>query len=165
MWSEVKWIEVIPFWSYILPATYISTIYSKQGREVQLSSRKLAIGRKIWICHVEELEKLFPPKLLNFRSRFFLLLNLAFSKKSRKRVVFGGWVETILIAWLHYDSGSVVQLVRDITVNLRSTVRLPATVHFFNLVFLEKSRWSPPPPNSKSETPPPNSKKLRPPPN
>ena len=61
----------------------ISTIYSKQGREVQLSSRKLAIGQKIWIFHLVELEKLLVPKLFNFRSRFFLLLNLAFSKKSR----------------------------------------------------------------------------------
>ena len=60
---------------------YISTIYSKQGRSVGLSSRKLAIGRKIWIYHAKELEKLFPPKLLNFRARFFLLLNLGFTKK------------------------------------------------------------------------------------
>ena len=73
-----------------------STIYSKQGRDVTLSSRKLAIARKIWIYHVQELEKLFTAKLLNFRERFFLLLNLAFSKKSRKGSRF--WV-------FRYDHG------------------------------------------------------------
>ena len=73
---------------------------------MQLSSLKLAIGRKIWIHHVKELEKLLVAKLFNFRSRFFLLLNLAFSKKSRKIVVLGGLVGTILIAQLlgNFDS-------------------------------------------------------------
>ena len=89
----------------------LSTIYSKQGRDERLSSRKLAIARKIWIYHVQELEKLFGPKLFNFRSRFFLLLNLAFSKKSRKIVVLGGLVETILNTKLLEILGSLVYLV------------------------------------------------------
>ena len=52
--------------AFITIANYISTIYRKQGRDVTLSSRKLAIARKIWIYHVQELEKLFTAKLLNF---------------------------------------------------------------------------------------------------
>ena len=64
-----------------------SIIYSKQGRDETLSSRKLSIGRKNWICHVEELEKLLVPRLFNFRSRFLLLLNWAFSKKTSKKAV------------------------------------------------------------------------------
>ena len=111
----------------------ISTIYSKQGREVQLSSRKLAIGRKIWIYHVKELEKLLVAKLFNFRSRFFLLLNLAFSKKSRKIVVLGGLIGTILIAQLLEKFGSLVQLVRHLLPNHEVDGSNPHCDNFLNL--------------------------------